>query len=143
MAYTDGQIKQYIREVVRETKDTAHVDTGYLKRSIRGDLTRGGLVEFREIFYGAYNNNAKLIENAKKIMPNDIPWKVIFVDEEGNETAIEGTTRSGRKIRKKNVTSDNVSTNKIKSLIAAIKAANGKEKDSSTEGRGSDSNEAS
>lgn len=134
MAYSDGEIREYIRKVVREAKDTANVDTGFLKRSIRGALIgRNKSVEFREIFYGAYNNNSRLIEIANRIMPNDIQWKVIFIDEEGNETAIKGKTRTGRTISRKAITSENISTSKIKALISAIKA-NGKETDNTGEG---------
>ena len=129
MPYSDAEIREYIRKVVREAKDTANVDTGFLKRSIKGDLIgRNKSVEFREIFYGAYNNNSRLVQIAERIMPKDLQWKVIFVDEEGTETNIQGTTRTGRKISRKQITSENVSTSKIKALIASIKA-NGKETD--------------
>jgi len=141
--YTDAEIRQYIREVVRATKDTAHVDTGFLKRSIKGTLVgRDKSVEFREVFYGAYKNNAQLIENARRIMPKDIVWNVIFVDEEGNEKAIEGKTRTGRKISRSNISSAQASTNKIKSLIAAIKA-NGQKKDDTGEGDRGDNKKGS
>lgn len=130
MPYSDGEIREYIRRVVREAKDTANVDTGFLKRSIRGALIgRNQSVEFREIFYGAYNNNSRLIEIANRIMPNDIQWKVIFIDEEGNETAIKGKTRTGRSISRKAITSENVSTSKIKALISSIKASGKKTDD--------------
>ena len=133
MPYNTAEIREYIRRVVREAKDTAKVDTGYLKRSIKGDLIgRNKSVEFREIFYGAYNNNSKLVEIAKRIMPNDIDWKVIFVDEEGRETPIEGKTRTGRTISRKSISSENISTSKIKALISAIRAS-GKKKDDTAE----------
>ena len=133
MDYTIAQIRQYIREVVKETKSTAHVDTGFLKRSIKGDWNeKKKIVEFREIFYGAYNDNAKLIQNAQKMMPKDLPWQVIFIDEEGRPTTVKGETRTGRTISRKSVTSGNASTNKIKSLITAIK--NAKKKDDSAKG---------
>ena len=134
MQYSDAEIREYIRRVVREAKDTAKVDTGYLKRSIKGDLIgRNKSVEFREIFYGAYNNNSRLVEIANRIMPNDIQWKVIFIDEEGKETAIKGKTRTGRTISRKAITSESISTSKIKALISAIKA-NGKETDDTGKG---------
>ena len=105
--YTDGEIRQYIREVVREAKSTANVDTGYLKRSIRGDLIgRNRSVEFREIFYGAYNENSKLLEIAQRIMPNDINWKIVYENEEGDETTIKGRTRTGRTIRRSSIGSN-------------------------------------
>mgnify|MGYP006334247723 FL=1 len=130
--YTDGEIRQYIREVVREAKSTANVDTGYLKRSIRGDLIgRNRSVEFREIFYGAYNENSKLLEIAQRVMPNDINWKIVYENEEGDETTIKGTTRTGRTIRRSSINSNNISSPKIKALIASIR---GKKKDDTGEG---------
>jgi len=134
MEYSDAQIRQYIREVVREAKDTANVETGYLKRSIKGALIgRNKSIEFRQIFYGAYNDNSKLIDIAKKIIPNDLQWKVIFEDENGNETRIEGKTKTGRTISRKQITSENISTKNIKALIASI-SANGKKKYDTGEG---------
>ena len=130
--YTDGEIRQYIREVVREAKSTANVDTGYLKRSIRGDLIgRNRSVEFREIFYGAYNENSKLLEIAQRIMPNDINWKIVYENEEGDETTIKGRTRTGRTIRRSSISSNNISSPKIKALIQSIR---GKKKDDTGEG---------
>lgn len=130
--YTDGEIRQYIREVVREAKSTANVDTGFLKRSIRGDLIgRNRSVEFREIFYGAYNENSKLLEIAQRIMPNDINWKIVYEDEEGDETTIKGTTRTGRTIRRSSISSNNISSPKIKALIQSIR---GKKKNDTGEG---------
>lgn len=137
MERTDAEIKKYIKEVVDETKRTANVDTGFLKRSIRGNWFNG-IATFREIFYGAYNDNAKLIQNANRIMPKDIPWRVIFVDEEGRQTVVEGETRTGRKISRKSVTSGNVSTSKIKALIQSIRNGREKKKDSAGKGSGKD-----
>ena len=122
--YTDGEIRQYIREVVREAKSTANVDTGFLKRSIR-----------REIFYGAYNENSKLLEIAKRIMPNDINWKIVYENEEGDETTIKGRTRTGRTIRRSSINSNNISSPKIKALIQSIR---GKKKDDTGEGNRED-----
>lgn len=137
--YTDGEIRQYIREVVREAKSTANVDTGFLKRSIRGDLIgRNRSVEFREIFYGAYNENSKLLEIAQRIMPNDINWKIVYENEEGDETTIKGRTRTGRTIRRSSISSNNISSPKIKALIASIR---GKKKDDTGEGNREDNEE--
>lgn len=131
MAYSDAEIKAFVKQVVDETKSTARIDTGFLKRSIRGNWF-DGIATFREIFYGAYNRNSRLIENAKRIMPKEIPWQVIFVDEEGREQQIEGKTRTGRTIRRKEITSENVSTSKIKALIKSIQ--DGKENNDTREG---------
>lgn len=133
MEYSRDEKIRLGQEVVRATRKTARVDTGLLKRSIRATLERNTIV-FREIYYGAYNDNAELIENAKRIMPKEIDWKVIFVDEEGREKTIEATTRTGRKIKAKQVSNTNQSTSKIKALITAIRAANGEKKDDSGKG---------
>lgn len=134
--YTDGEIRQYIREVVREAKITANVDTGYLKRSIRGDLIgRNRSVEFREIFYGAYNENSRLLEIAQRIMPNDINWKIVYENEEGDEISIKGKTRTGRTIRRSSISSNNISSPKIKALIQSIR---GKKKNDTGEGNRED-----
>lgn len=77
--YSIGEIRQFIREVVREAKDTAKEDTGYLKRSIKGDwIERTKSVEFRQVFYGAEDGNSKLFEIATRVMPKDLKWKVIL-----------------------------------------------------------------
>jgi len=123
MPYSDAEIRQYIRDVVSETKKTAKVDTGFLKRSIKGALIgRDKSIEFREVFYGVYNENSKLLENAKRMLPKVLVWKVVFVDEDGNETQVEGKTRTGRKISRKEIGSENIQSKNIKALIASIKA---------------------
>lgn len=82
MDYTDGEIRQLIREVVREAKDTAKIDTGYLKRSIRGALIgKDRSIEFRQVSYGAEDGNSKLTEIAERIIPSNIKWEVILESE--------------------------------------------------------------
>lgn len=133
MQYSDGEIKVLIRNVIREAKKTARVRTGYLKDSIGGDWdSRKNRIEFEQIFYGAYNNNSSLVQIAERIIPKDLNWVVIFMDEDGQETSIEGKTRTGRRLSTKKISSENVSTSKIKALISAIKA-NGKETDDTRE----------
>ena len=134
MQYSDAQLRVLIRDVVREARATAHVDTGYLKRSIKGDIVkRNNSVEFRQIFYGAYNNNSKLVEIAERIMPRDVQWKVVFLDEEGNETQVKATTRTGRTISRKAINSESIYTSKIKSFISLIRGY-GKKKDNAGAG---------
>lgn len=132
MEYSRDDKIRFGQEVVRATRKTAHVDTGFLKRSIRATLEKNVIV-FREIFYGAFNGNAELVENAQRIMPKEIEWKVIFVDEQGRETTVEATTRTGRKISRKSISSKGASTSKIKSLLNALKNNGGEKKDSGTE----------
>jgi hypothetical protein len=131
MKYTDAQIRGFVKQVVSETKAGAKVDTGFLKRSIRGNWFNG-IATFREIFYGAYNGNSKLIENAKRIIPSEVPWQVFFVDEDGNQRQIEGKTRQGRTIVRKEITSNSIGTSKIKALINSIRLKIGKAEDVAT-----------
>ena len=73
-----------------------------------------------------------MVQIAERIIPKDLNWVVIFMDEDGQETSIEGKTRTGRRLSTKKISSENVSTSKIKALIASIKA-NGKETDDTRE----------
>jgi hypothetical protein len=84
MEYTDSEVRDFIKKVVDESKRTAKVETGFLKRSIRGNWFNKKAT-FRQIFYGAYNGNSQLIANAERIMPKEIDWSVIFTDEEDLE----------------------------------------------------------
>tara|TARA_R110000850_G_scaffold105131_1_gene216031 strand:+ start:138 stop:557 length:420 start_codon:yes stop_codon:yes gene_type:complete len=139
MAYTDGEIRQFIREVVREAKDTAKVDTGFLRRSIKGALIgRDKSIEFEQIVYGAYNNNSRLIQIAERIVPNDLKWKVTFINEDGETTEVKGKTRTGRTIVRRQITSESIGTSKIKQLIKSIQI--GKTKDDGTESSGEENN---
>jgi hypothetical protein len=134
MQYSESEIREYAKKVVDETKRTANYDTGFLYRSIKYNYyRRTGKLEFRQVDYGAYNDNSKLIANAKKIMPNDIDWVVVFENEEGEESEIKSKTRSGRTIRAKSISNENESSKRIKALISAIKA-NGEKKDDSGKG---------
>jgi hypothetical protein len=67
--------------VVEESKRTARVETGALKRSIHVTVKKGVLV-FRQYFYGIEDSNSKLVENAKKMM-GDTPYIIELVDEDG------------------------------------------------------------
>lgn len=131
MPYTTAEIRGYIRDVVREAKATAKVDTGFLKRSIQGGIDKNGVVVFSQIFYGAFNENSRLVQIAQRLMPNDIPWKVILKDEGGNERILTGVTKTGRNYKINKTLSLAGSTFKIKDLINRIR---GKKKDDTTEG---------
>jgi hypothetical protein len=142
MEYSVAQIRQYIREVIRASKNTARVDSGLLKDTMRGAyIGRNKSIEFRQLFYGAYGTNSKLIANAEKIIPKDLPWTVIFEDEEGRETTVKGKTRTGREIRRSAISQANVGTDKIKQLLKSLKITDGGTKDNTAEGSGSTNKE--
>lgn len=67
--------------VVEESKRTARVETGALKRSIHVTVKKGVLV-FRQYYYGIEDGNSQLVENAKKMM-GDTPYIIELVDEDG------------------------------------------------------------
>ena len=67
--------------VVEESKRTARVDTGRLKRSIHVKVQKGILV-FRQFNYGIEDGNSRLVENAKEMM-GDTPYIIELMDEGG------------------------------------------------------------
>lgn len=81
MAVTESQ-EALAQKVVEKSKATAHVDTGALKRSINYTVARGQIV-FRQLFYGQYYDNSRLIQNAARIMKGT-PYTIEELDEEGN-----------------------------------------------------------
>ena len=93
MAVTEAE-RALANRVVELSKKTAHVDTGALKRSIYSTVARGQIV-FRQLFYGQYNDNSQLIQNAAKIMKG-IPYIIEELDEEGNVQKAQYKAASGR-----------------------------------------------
>lgn len=93
MAVTESE-EAIAQRVVDASKKTAHVDTGALKRSIYYTVARGNIV-FRQLFYGQYNDNSQLIENAARMMKG-IPYTIEELDEEGNIIKEQRRVASGR-----------------------------------------------
>jgi len=93
MAVTEAE-RALANKVVELSKKTAHVDTGALKRSIYSTVARGQIV-FRQLFYGQYNDNSQLIQNAARIMKG-IPYTIEEFDEEGNVQKELRKVASGR-----------------------------------------------
>lgn len=93
MAVTESE-EALAQRVVDQSKRTAHVDTGALKRSIHYTVARGQIV-FRQLFYGQYYENSQLIQNAQRIMKG-IPYVIEELDEEGNVQKAQYKAASGR-----------------------------------------------
>jgi hypothetical protein len=53
-----------------------------------------GVYEFRELLHGQYNNNSKLEENAVRMMPRGVAWKIVYTK---FGIAGGGRTRQGRR----------------------------------------------
>ena len=112
------------QEIVTEAKRTAHVDQGTLKRSIRYTV-RNGVYEFRQTFYGIYNDNSQLEELVRRKMPNGTAYNVILLNIDGTVYQ-RGRTKQGRSTQSSAIGAlIRQGTSKIKALIARI---SGKEK---------------
>jgi len=124
----DKNIRKVAQKIVDLSKQTAHVDTGALKRSISFTYVKG-IVIFRQLFYGQFHNNSKLEKNAARLMPSGVEWKIIYTNF-GGDTVEVSATRTGRRSQKSILnTLLSGSTTKIKALIAKRKARNGKKED--------------
>ena len=112
------------KRVVAATLRTVHVDTGRLKRSIDVKVQRSNLV-FRQYYYGIYNDNSRLEENARKMM-GDTPYSIELLDEDGS---VKNTVRNYRSGRTSNQTAKSKQkakekkVSKAKQLINKILAA--------------------
>jgi len=121
---SEVEIRAIAQRIVDQSKSTARVDTGALRRSISYTYVRG-VVIFRELYYGQFGTNSKLEKNAIRLMPNGVEWKIIYTDFGGNTREV-GRTRMGR--RRQSSAIDSVlraGTTKIKDLINRVR---GKEK---------------
>jgi hypothetical protein len=86
--------EQLAEQVVVKSKREAHVDTGRLRRSINQKVQRGVIV-FREYYYGEYNDNSTLEQNAREMM-GSVPYKIERFDEEGDIVQSVNKAQSGR-----------------------------------------------
>lgn len=110
------EIRQIAHEVVNESKRTARVDQGTLRRSISYTVNRDEVV-FREMDYGQYGDNSQLIENAKRLMPSGSRYKFELIDVDGNISEVT-KTKLGRTSRRSILKT--LSSNGTKNAIALI-----------------------
>jgi len=117
---TETEIRAIAQRVVTESKGTAKVDTGALKRSIAYTYIRG-LVTFRQFVYGQYGKNSMLEKNAIKLMPYGVQWRIVYTTFGGDEIEI-GRTRQGRATQSSTLKSlVKSTTSRIRNLIATNK----------------------
>lgn len=122
---TEAEIRAIAQQVVNESKSTARVDTGALRRSIAFTYVRG-IVTFREFLYGQYGTNSKLEKNAIRLMPYGVQWRIIYTKFGGAEVEV-GRTRQGRATQSSSLSGLwKSTTSKIRNLIAAKKLKDGK-----------------
>ena len=114
---TETEIRAIAQRVVTESKGTAKVDTGALKRSMAFTYIRG-MVTFRQFIYGQYGENSMLEKNAIRLMPYGVQWRIIYTTFGGDEIEI-GRTRQGRATQSSTLKSlVKSTTSRIRNLIA-------------------------
>ena len=116
----ENEIRAVAQKIVTDSKDTAHVDQGSLRKSIAYTYKKGE-VTFRELYYGQWNDNSQLEKNAKRDMPYGVNWKIIYTELGGDEYE-KTVTRAGRKSQRlvKKSISNRVSTSNAQALISLI-----------------------
>ena len=136
---TDAEIRAIAQQIVDESKRTAHVDQGTLKRSISYTVDRGKYI-FRQMYYGFYGEdnpsgiNSQLEENARRLMPKGVEYQVIGTDFNG-KTKEKTVLRSGRALEKSPTpkTDNKQTTSNLKKLVEALKRTRAKDGDSENE----------
>lgn len=120
----ESEIRAIAQRVVDESKRTARVDTGALRRSLAFTYI-GGVVTFREFVYGKYGDNSKLEKNAIRLMPNGTRWRIVYTEFGGKEvdsTAIRNGRASQGSLLGNLI---KTTTSNIRALIARNKLKNG------------------
>lgn len=95
-SYTEAYLRGRAREIITKSKAEAHVYTGRLKRSISYVVNLQGIFTFTEVFYGQFHENSNLEENIRAIWPKDLPFNLIYTDDNGQPYQVVRKTSSGR-----------------------------------------------
>jgi hypothetical protein len=124
---TEPEIRKIAQKVIDQSKSSARVDTGALRRSMAFTYIRG-VVTFRQFIYGQFGDNSKLEKNAIRLMPNGTKWRIVYTQFGGKE--VDSTAIRNGRASQRNVLGDlfTTTTSKIRALIARKKANDGKEK---------------
>jgi len=121
---TETEIRAVAQKVIDQSKSTARVDTGALKRSMAFTYVRG-VVTFRQFVYGQFGKNSMLEKNAIRLMPNGTKWRIIYTQFGGAE--VESTPIRNGRASQGSILGDlfKTTTSKIRALIARKKAKDG------------------
>jgi hypothetical protein len=124
---SETEIRAIAQKVIDQSKSSARVDTGALRRSMAFTYIRG-VVTFRQFVYGQFGDNSKLEKNAIRLMPNGTKWRIVYTQFGGKE--VESTAVRNGRASQSNIIGDlfKTTTSKIRALIARKKANDGKEK---------------
>lgn len=124
---SETEIRAVAQKVIDQSKSSARVDTGALKRSMAFTYIRG-VVTFRQFVYGQFGDNSKLEKNAIRLMPYGTKWRIVYTQFGGRE--VDSTAVRNGRASQGSVLGDlfKTTTSKIRALIARKKANDGKEK---------------
>jgi hypothetical protein len=120
-------------KVVNLSKATAKRDTGFLKRSISYTVEKNVFI-FVEVFYGQFGTNSKLEQNARRLMPSGVKWRMRYTDITGKVVENERVQTGRNSINKIVDTIGRQSTTAVTALINKIKGF-GKKKNEETNRR--------
>ena len=113
------EIRAIAQKVVDISKSSARRDTGFLKRSISYTV-EGNVYVFVEVFYGQFGTNSKLEQNAKRLMPSGVKWRMRYTDI--NRSVLQdGSIQTGRNSLGKIFNNLRQSTTAVTNLINRIK----------------------
>ena len=119
--------------MVNLSKATAKRDTGFLRRSISYTVEKNVFI-FVEVFYGQFGTNSKLEQNARRLMPSGVKWRMRYTDITGKVVENERVQTGRNSINKIVDTIGRQSTTAVTALINKIKGF-GKKKDTETNRR--------
>jgi hypothetical protein len=118
-------IRAVAQSIIDQSKSTARVDTGALKRSISFTYVKEQVI-FRMLYYGQFGKNSKLEANARRLMPSGIKWKIIYT-EFGGGTYEVGVSQTGRNSTRKII--DSITRSSTTAVTSLLNRIRGKKKD--------------
>lgn len=113
------EIRAIAQKIVDISKSTARRDTGFLRRSIYYTVENNVYI-FVQVFYGQFKDNSKLEQNARRMMPSGVKWKMRLTDI--NRRVLEdGRIQTGRNSLGNIVNSLRQSTTAVTNLINRLR----------------------
>ena len=121
----EAGIRAVAQSIIDQSKSTARVDTGALRRSISFTYVKEQVI-FRMLYYGQFGKNSKLEANARRLMPSGVKWKIIYT-EFGGGTFEVGVTQTGRNSTRKII--DSITRSSTTAVTSLLNRIRGKKKD--------------
>jgi hypothetical protein len=121
----EAGIRAVAQSIIDQSKSTARVDTGALKRSISFTYVKEQVI-FRMLYYGQFGKNSKLEANARRLMPSGVKWKIIYT-EFGGGTFEVGVTQTGRNSTRKII--DSITRSSTTAVTSLLNRIRGKKKE--------------